>query len=147
MKFSTKIRYGMRAMIEIASDNDGVGVLQKDIAKNQLISNKYLDQIISSLKAAQLIVNLKGKKSGYILTRKPSEITMANIYGAFEGRITIVDCLNDSIKCDFENKCKTKIFWSNLNNTVSNYFNRVTLEDLVTGNVPEPMENKKEQLL
>jgi len=140
MKFSTKIRYGMRAMIEIAQDTEGDGVLQKDIAKNQMISIKYLDQIISSLKAAQLVVNLKGRKSGYILTRKPSEITMADIYSAFEGKLTIVDCLNESIVCDFEERCKTMKFWRNLNITVLSYFNKVTLEDIVKGNIPDAVE-------
>jgi Rrf2 family protein len=84
MKFSTKTRYGLRALIEIAKDELGEGVFQKDISKNQDISIKYLDQIIQSLKVAGLIVNVKGKKSGYILTRKPSEITVYDIHRAFK---------------------------------------------------------------
>ena len=83
MKFNTKTRYGIRSMLEIAMNKEQDGVFQKDIAKNQNISIKYLDHIIHSLKASRLIVNVRGKKSGYTLTREPSEITMFDIHNAF----------------------------------------------------------------
>ncbi len=137
MKFSTKIRYGIRAMTTIASENSGNGVLQKEIAENQLISIKYLDQIISALKAAELIVNVRGKKSGYILTKDPSEIKMLDIYSAFEGGIYVIDCLNDSVKCDFQDRCKSLVFWENLNKLIHNYFSTVTLQDVLSGKIPE----------
>ncbi|NLB92194.1 MAG: Rrf2 family transcriptional regulator, partial [Bacteroidales bacterium] len=72
MKFNTRTRYGIRAMLEIASHPAEQGVFQKDIAENQEISIKYLDHIIRDLKVAGLLVNAKGKKSGYVLTR-PAE--------------------------------------------------------------------------
>ncbi|HRS19749.1 MAG TPA: Rrf2 family transcriptional regulator, partial [Bacteroidales bacterium] len=71
MKLNTKTRYGLRAIIEIAMNSSEHGVLQKDIAKTQNISNKYLDQIIAELKSADLIVNTGGKKSGYRLNGDP----------------------------------------------------------------------------
>lgn len=136
MKFSTKIRYGIRAMVEIAMDKDQNGVFQKDIAERQSISVKYLDQIISALKASGLIVNVKGRKSGYILAKKPSDITILEIHNAFEAGITIIECLNTAIHCDLEEFCKTYKFWGNLNAIIHNYFNSVTLLDLINGNIP-----------
>ncbi len=123
-------------MATIASENSGHGVLQKEIAESQLISIKYLDQIIRALKAAELIVNVRGKKSGYILTKDPSEIRMLDIYSAFEGGIYVIDCLNDSVQCEFQDKCKSLIFWENLNKLISNYFTTVTLQDVLSGKMP-----------
>lgn len=107
------------------------GIYQKDISKNQNISFKYLDQIISALKAAGLITNVKGKKSGYILTRKPHEITIYEIYKAFEPDITIVECLSENVYCPTENYCATRDFWEGLNNQIIDYLSNHTLEDLV----------------
>ena len=83
MKINTKIRYGLRTMIEIAGCLDPEGILQKDIAKNQNISVKYLDYIISALKLKGLIMNVRGRGSGYRLARPIDEITMLYIYSAF----------------------------------------------------------------
>ncbi len=130
MKFSTKTRYGIRAMLEIASDETQSGVLQKDIAEKQQISVKYLDQIIHELKTAGLIVNVRGRKSGYILTRKASEITMLDIHKAFEPGICVIDCLAKTAHCQMEDTCQTRGFWGELNNIILNYFQRVTLQDL-----------------
>lgn len=130
MKFSTKTRYGLRTMVELASDVTGEGVFQKDIAKNQDISIKYLDQIIQSLKVAGLIANVKGKKSGYILTRKPSEITIYDIHRAFENDICVIDCMSINYNCIHLEKCKVQHFWKGLNDTVIDYFKGTTLEML-----------------
>jgi len=69
LKFSTKTRYGIRAVLEIALNGDANGIYQKEIAKNQEISYKYLDQIMNSLKVSGLITKAAGRKSGYVLTR------------------------------------------------------------------------------
>ncbi len=133
MKFSTKVRYGMRAMIEIAKSNNGEGVFQKDIASKQNISNKYLDHIISALKVAGLVTNANGRKSGYILTRPAKEITLLDIHNAFD-IISVIDCLNDGNCCDREKECETKDFWQSLNTVIYDHFNSHTLEDLIKGN-------------
>ncbi len=136
MKFSTKTRYGIRAMLEIAKDKSQNGVFQKDIAVNQGLSVKYLDQIIHGLKTAGLIINLKGKKSGYILTRPPAEITMLDIHSAFEPGICVIDCMATGFICDRREICKVKGFWENLNTMVIDYFKSITLEDLRDNKVP-----------
>lgn len=132
MKFSTKTRYGIRTMLEIALHaTEKGGVYQKDIAEKQGISVKYLDHIIHALKAAELISNLKGKKSGYILTKKPEDITILDIHNAFEPGICVIDCLSRSISCNREKYCAARGFWGGLNNLIRDYFQSVTLLDLV----------------
>ena len=99
-------------MIEIASSTDSSGMLQKDIAKNQHISLKYLDPIISALKLKGLIANSKGRGSGYRLTRPTEEITMYEIYTAFE-QITVIECINNCGFCERSiHDCKAKNYWS-----------------------------------
>lgn len=110
MKINTNIRYGLRTIMEIANSTEPNGVLQKDISKNQNISLKYLDSIISSLKLKGLIVNIKGKGSGYRLTRPPNEITMWDVYTTFEP-IIVVDCINNKDVCNRSGDCKAKDYW------------------------------------
>ncbi len=131
MKFTTKTRYGIRAMLEIAMHQQSEGVFQKDIASNQSISVKYLDHIIAALKANNLIVNQKGKKSGYMLSRPPGDITMLDIHKSFEPGIQIVDCLSDNFDCPKESICVVKNFWNGLNNQIVDYLKSTTLQDLL----------------
>jgi len=122
-------------MIEIAKSDSTHGIYQKDIAQNQSLSFKYLDQIIAALKTAHLVVNARGRKSGYILSRKPSEITVYDIHNAFEPGIYLLDCLTDNYKCELKEKCQAVGFWYNLNNMIISYFKSVTLEDLIKDKV------------
>jgi len=111
MRVNTKIRYGLRTIIEIANTTDPNGILQKDIAKNQHISLKYLDSIISALKIKGLVANSKGKGSGYRLTREPKDITMLDIYTAFE-QIVVVECINNKSFCErATHECKAQNYW------------------------------------
>jgi Rrf2 family protein len=139
LKFNTRIRYGIRAMLEISLDDTGTGVFQKDIAVKQKISNKYLDNIITSLKTAGLIINFKGRKSGYKLSRKASEIRILDIYNAFEPGINIVDCADDNYSCELLKICGVRDFWMGLNDQITNYFESFTLEDMINkqkSNIP-----------
>ena len=110
MRINTKIRYGLRTIIEIATSTEPNGVLQKDISKNQNISLKYLDSIISALKLKGLISNSKGRGSGYMLARTTEEITMLDIYTAFEP-IVVVDCINNKSFCERSSNCRAIKYW------------------------------------
>ena len=118
-------------MIEIGTDTSGKGVFQKQIAEKQEISVKYLDHIIHALKTSGLISNVKGRKSGYVLTRPPDEISMLDIHNAFESGICVIDCLSPNITCDRNNQCAAKGFWGHVNNKIINYFKSVTLQDMI----------------
>lgn len=121
----------MRAILEIALEQSENGVFQKDISERQRISIKYLDSIIASLKAAGLIMNIRGKKSGYRLTREPEKIRVLDVFNAFEPGISIVECMNNNFICDYASKCAVKEFWGGLNQMMITYFETHTLEDLI----------------
>lgn len=131
MKFSTRTRYGVRAVLEIAMCNNPNGIYQKEIAQNQDISYKYLDQIINALKVAGIVTKAAGRKSGYILTRKPSEITVYDIHNAFEPGICVIDCLAMNFSCEREKFCSLKGFWGQLNNQIIEYFKSTTIKNLL----------------
>ena len=118
-------------MLEIALDKSESGVFQKDIAERQNISVKYLDNIIASLKTSGLIINMRGRKSGYRLSRPPAEISMLDIYKAFNPAITIVDCMENGYDCHMFKTCGAREFWHGLNNQINEYFSSYNLEDLI----------------
>lgn len=130
MKINSKIRYGLRTMIEIASTNDVNGILQKDIAKNQSISLKYLDSIILSLKLKGLITNSKGKGSGYKLSKAAEEITIHDIYTAFE-QITFVDCICNKKFCDRSEDCPGRDYWIEMKKGFENMLLKKTLAQII----------------
>lgn len=110
MIMNTKVRYGLRTVIEIALSKKEGGILQKDIAFNQKISNKYLDSIISSLKVRGIINNAGGKRSGYVLGMPKDEITLYHIYTAFEP-VSVVPCVTNPDVCDKSCHCKARKYW------------------------------------
>lgn len=132
MKVNTKIRYGLRAMIEIAKHHHSGGLLQKDISANQNISFKYLDPIINALKVAGLI-RKTSHKGGYILTREASEISVYDVFKAYEPEVKIIDCIDETLDCNRDNFCDVKGFWCELNNTIIEKMKSVTIENLSFG--------------
>jgi len=131
MKINTKVRYGLRTMIVIATSSSTDGILQKDIAEDQDISLKYLDGIISSLKVKGLIVNVRGKGSGYRLSRPANEITMYDIYTAFE-RIDVVSCISIANSCPRAgDSCVARDYWSGLKLNITKLLKNETLADII----------------
>ncbi len=131
MKVNTKIRYGLRTMLEIAKGLEREGILQKDIAKNQNISLKYLDSIISSLKLKGLVSNSKGRGSGYMLTRDPMDITMLDIYTAFE-KIEVIECINNMSFCDRSvHVCVARNYWTEFSLEFIELLRKKTLKDIM----------------
>ncbi|NTW32793.1 MAG: Rrf2 family transcriptional regulator [Bacteroidetes bacterium] len=131
MKINTKIRYGLRTLIELGIHDNKTGIFQKDIAKNQQISEKYLDPIISSLKISGLIINAGGKKSGYILNKLPSEITMYDVYKTFEPCLSIIFCICKPSICDRSEKCSAIEYWAELNDVIINHLKSKSLASLI----------------
>ncbi len=131
MKMNTKIRYGLRAMIESNTNESSVGILQKDISAIQEIPLKYLDSIITGLRNAGLIVNYSGKRSGYVLARSPGEITVYDIYRAFEPELTLVNCSNPANECKRIDCCPAKDYWFELNNLIKDQMKSSTLDQFV----------------
>jgi len=132
LKINTKIRYGLRALIEVGMNDDQNGVLQKDIAKNQQIPLKYLDHIISSLKVKGLLVNAGGKSSGYRLGRNAHEVSVYDVYMAFEPELSLVDCISEQGNCVQKKSCSTGDFWCRLNTSIKEQMKKETLEDMIS---------------
>lgn len=130
MKLSTKVRYGMRAMVDLALHYGKGPVFLKDIARRQEVSVKYLDHIISALKAAGLIESAKARHSGYILSRPPSEIRAYEVIQAVEGSLAPVECVDDPRICHRANFCVTISLWKKLKESMTSVLQGTTLEDL-----------------
>ena len=136
MKFNTKTRYGVRVVFELALNvNKEGGTLQKEIAESQHVSIKYLDQIISSLKKAGLISNVGGKKSGYVLAKPANEITVYDVYSAFEDNLAIIDCFLADGECPKKGDCVMKDYWCELNETIRNSMQSMNVELMAENHV------------
>lgn len=116
-------------MVEIARNPEGI--LQKEISIKQAISGKYLDQIIAGLKAAGLIVRGADRQSGYKLLRKKEEITVYDIYKAFEFEMNLSKCEQNGEECPLKPDCHSKNYWCDLNATIRNHMKNKTLAQIV----------------
>lgn len=132
MKISTRGRYALRVLIDLAGQPEGVYVPLRDITERQDISQKYLESIMTTLSKAGLVDALHGKGGGYRLNRKPSEYTVAEILALTEGDLSPVSCLAEgAAPCERALQCKTLPVWDKLNVLVHNYLSSVTLDTLM----------------
>ena len=133
MKISTKGRYALRLMLDIALNDAKTPVRIKDIAERQQISDKYLEQIVSSLNKAGFVKSLRGPQGGYRLTKKPEEYTVGMILRLIEGSLAPVACLDDDINnCTRADRCPTLILWEKLYDAISEVVDNITLADLIS---------------
>lgn len=131
MKLSTKGRYGVRLMLDIAEHAAAGPVTLKEISGRQNISEKYLWQMIRQLKNAGLVNSSRGSIGGYTLTKRPSEITLKDIVSQLEGPICIVDCGAAMHKCGMAADCITRQVWSEISEKLAGIFESYTIEDLL----------------
>ena len=137
MKVSTKGRYALRLMIDIAEyGSEGVPVRLKDVARRQNLSGKYLEQIIAILNKAGYVRSIRGPQGGYLLARNPSEYTAGMILRLTEGSLAPIACLEDEMACDMMDNCATIKLWRKLNDAINDVVDSVTLEDLVEWHRP-----------
>ncbi|CDD65125.1 iron-sulfur cluster assembly transcription factor IscR [Firmicutes bacterium CAG:882] len=132
MKISTKGRYAIRLMLDLALDTSGKPVSLNDIASRQQISEKYLEQIISVLNKAGYVKSIRGPQGGYQLVKKPEEYTVGMILRTTEGDLAPVSCVGSgAVECDRADGCVTVRIWQKINDAVDNVVDNITLEDLV----------------
>ena len=131
MKISTKGRYALRMMIDLAAYGDEAPVSLKDISERQDISMKYMEQIAAMLTKAGYVRSARGARGGYVLARPAIDYTVGDILRTTEGSLAPVACLEgDEMKCARCDCCPTVGFWKGLYDTVANYVDSVTLQDL-----------------
>lgn len=132
MKISTKGRYALRLMLDIALHDAAGPVRIKDVAARQDISDKYLEQIVSILNKAGYVRSIRGPQGGYQLIRKPEEYTVGMILRLTEGSLAPVSCLEyEENDCPRQESCATLKLWVMLNDAVKDVVDKVTLEDLM----------------
>ena len=132
MKVSTKGRYALRLMLDLAIYNTGDPVALKDIARRQDISEKYLEQIISMLGKAGLVQAVRGSQGGYLLRRDPAEYTVGDILRVTEGDLSLVECISpNGAECDREANCVTVRVWKKLTDAINQTADSISLADLV----------------
>ena len=132
---STKARYALRVMIDLAEHQDAGYIPLKDIAARQEISEKYLEIIIKILVKGKMLKGLRGKGVGYILTREPSEYIVGDIIELTEGPLAPVACLQpDAEVCNRKDICVTLPLWEKYYTLVHDFFFHITLEDVINNN-------------
>jgi Rrf2 family protein len=145
MKLSTKGRYGLRAMLEMALNEEQEPMATRTIAERQGISERYLEQLLIPLKQAGLVKSIRGSQGGYILGRKSQDITVGDVIRALEGPIAPVDCVSElnPNECDRSSFCVTRGIWSQMRDAISAVLDSYTLQDLAV----ESRQNTQAQRL
>jgi Rrf2 family cysteine metabolism transcriptional repressor len=131
MRLSTKGRYGLRAILDLALHQSEGLVLLRDIARRQEVSLPYLEHLIAPLTAAGLVKSTRGSRGGVLLLRSPSEIKLGEIIEVLEGSIAPVDCVNDPKLCHRSGFCVTRDIWIEMKMAMSQVLDSTTLQDLV----------------
>ena len=135
MMVSTKGRYALTVMTDIARNSDGGYVSLADIEERENLSMKYLESIISILNKGGMLESLRGKNGGYKLARAPEDYNISEILILTEGTLAPVNCImQDGVKCDKAATCSTLPLWAGLDRVIDNYLSKITLADIINGN-------------
>ncbi len=130
MKLSTKGRYGVKAMVDLAIHCTEGAVSIKSISKRQNISEYYLEQLFAPLRKAKLITSIRGAQGGYLLNKPPGEITVSEIMYILEGPIEISECV-DGVACSNVDCCATRLLWQKIKDSIESVMEAVTLQDII----------------
>ena len=131
MKLSTKGRYGMRAIVELARSPGNEPLQMSEIARRHNLSRKYLHAMLTSLRQHGLVTSQRGVKGGYRLARAPEEIKVREILTALEGDLAITDCIADPESCARSGDCETFGIWKSVNDAMVNALDGVSLADVI----------------
>ncbi len=134
MRLSTKSRYGLRALFDMAYNAGNLPIQVKEISARQNISPRYLEQIFQSFKKAGILKSKKGPQGGYFLAKNPEDITVQSIVEAAEGDTLLVDCSckgeTEEEPCQFNGSCVTQTVWTEASNLLNEFFSGITLKTL-----------------
>lgn len=131
MKLSTRTRYGIRAILELA-ENYGKGPLRlKTIARHQELSVKYLEQLMAILKSAGIIRSIRGSKGGYILAKPANQIKLSDCFNCLEGPVITTECVDNNSFCPRTSDCVARELWTEVQNAIMSVLQSVTLQNLV----------------
>ena len=141
MNVTSKGRYALRVMMDLAQHPEDGFVSLKTVAERQIISMKYLEMIVGHLKKAELLDSSRGKEGGYRLNRAPADYTVGEILRSIEDNLAPVSCIRaGSIQCDRAAECLTLPMWKELDDITNAYLDTVTLQDLLSGDKWKPID-------
>jgi len=131
VRLSTRTRYGVRAMLELAASRSNTPIQLKTIASRQDISVKYLEQLMATLKTAGFVRSVRGSKGGYILAKPPNQIMLDRLFSCLEGPVITVECVENDSFCDRAADCAPRLLWAELQAAIMRVLKSTTLQDLV----------------
>ena len=141
MKISTKGRYGLRILIDLATHDPAKPRLIRDIAHSQQISEKYISRLVIDLRRANLIRSVRGVNGGFHLAKRPDEITLLEVLETMEGPISVVDCVRSPEKCKRQHLCPARDIWTELNDGIRQLTRNITLDDILNAYRQHDAEN------
>lgn len=131
MKLTTKSRYAVRALAEIARNYGVRSTKRNEIVESEGISDSYLEDLLVACKKSGLLFTARGSKGGYVLARPPSKITMLEIIISQEGSLAPVECIDNSTYCDRIKACSTRRIWELFYSAIKNSLSNITLQDII----------------
>jgi len=131
MKLSTRTRYGIRAIIELAQYEGQRPLQLRTIAERQDISVKYLEQLMGVLRSAGIVRSVRGSKGGYALARSPEQIKLSEVFHCLEGPVTTTECVEDEDYCKRSADCAARELWVEVENAINHVLEAITLADMV----------------
>lgn len=146
MKLSTKGRYGVKAMVELAINYGEEPISIKTISERQNISEYYLEQLFSPLRKAGIIKSIRGAQGGYVLNKEPINITVAEVISVLEGPIEIASCIEGDT-CDNEESCATRLLWEKIKASIDEVMSSTTLQDIVNDYNDIKIKNERIKLI
>lgn len=141
MKLSTRTRYGIRAILELAENDDKRPLQLRIIAQHQDISIKYLEQLMAILRSAGFVRSIRGAKGGYMLAKPPNQIKLSDVFDCLEGYVTTVECVEDKKYCERADDCIVRQVWTQVQEAIRNVLLSITVQDLVNRDKDKKMLN------
>lgn len=145
MKLSTKGRYGIHAMYDLAQYGSETPQSIKAIAERQNIPEAYLEQLIGQLRRCGLVKSVRGAQGGYLLSRAPAEITVGEVLRTLEGNLAVVDCLVEEDSCHKACACPTRVVWKKVRDGLNEIVDGITLQDMLDDYQRMSAEGRTEQ--
>ena len=143
MRVSTKGRYGLRALVDLAEHEEGKAIPIREISERQNISEQYLEQLFATLRKAELVKSVRGAHGGYMLNREPEDISVADIITTLEGPIAPVDCVVEDDFCNYIDNCVIHGLWSELADAINGVIENMSLADLRDKAIEEKKKEEK----
>lgn len=136
MKLSTRGRYGLKAMYQLAIHYGEGPIPLKQIADEENLSENYLEQLVSQLRKEGLLISVRGAQGGYMLAMPPVEITVGNVLRVLEGNLAPADCIIEGDNgCENEDNCVTKLVWIKIKDSIDEVVDSITLQDMLDENI------------